>query len=161
MKIEIIQADYLKSTHARDIVYLLNLYANDPMGGGQPLNKSIQDNLVQELAKLPHAFSILAYVDGNPAGLINCFDAFSTFSCKPLINIHDVIVKNEYRGNGLSQKMLHKVENIAQKKGCCKITLEVLEANEIARSSYSRFGFSGYELDPKMGKALFWQKPIT
>lgn len=160
MNIEISQANYLNAAHARDIVYLLNLYANDPMGGGAPLNQTTQNNLVNELAKLPHAFSILAYVDENPAGLINCFEAFSTFNCKPLVNIHDVIVSSEYRGNDLSQKMLAEVENIAKTKGCCKLTLEVLEGNDIARSSYSRFGFTGYELDPQMGKALFWQKAL-
>ena len=114
----------------------------------------------KELAKLPHAFSIIAYVDGKPAGLVNCFEAFSTFSCKPLVNIHDVIVIKEFRGHNLSQNMLAKVEEIAKSKGCCKLTLEVLSKNEAARSSYTKFGFSDYELDPKMGTAQFWQKLI-
>jgi len=77
-----------------------------------------------------------------------------------LINIHDVIVLNEYRGNGVSQNMLNKVEEIANSKGCCKITLEVLNNNEIAKSTYSKFGFSAYELNPKAGFALFWQKKL-
>jgi len=48
-------------------------------------------------------------VNGIAAGLVTCFELFSTFSCKPLINIHDVIVLKKFRGNGLSQKMLKKV----------------------------------------------------
>jgi ribosomal protein S18 acetylase RimI-like enzyme len=60
----------------------------------------------------------------------------------------------------LSQLMLSKVEEIAKAKGCCKITLEVLEGNEIAKNAYRKFGFSSYELDPAMGRALFWQKNI-
>lgn len=76
----------------------------------------------------------------------------------PLINIHDVVVVDEFRGLGLSQKMLSKVEEIATSKGCCKITLEVLEGNNVAKRSYIKFDFSGYELDPVMGKAVFWQK---
>ncbi len=130
------------------------------MGGGKPLNENVKNNLVQELSKLPHAFSVIAYVNDQPAGLVNCFEAFSTFLCKPLINIHDVIVLNKYRGNGISQKMLEKVEEIAREKDCCKVTLEVLSNNEIAKSAYSKFGFSAYELDPKAGVALFWQKPL-
>ncbi|MFT5906124.1 MAG: ribosomal protein S18 acetylase RimI-like enzyme, partial [Cryomorphaceae bacterium] len=43
----------------------------------------------------------------------------------------------------------------------CKITLEVLSKNEVAKSAYQKFGFSGYELDPEAGKALFWEKPIV
>ena len=92
--------------------------------------------------------------------LFRSFEAFSTFSCKPLINIHDVVVLNEYRGNAVSQKMLDKVEEIAKTKGCCKVTLEVLSNNKVAKSAYSKFGFSGYELDSKAGAALFWQKTL-
>jgi hypothetical protein len=40
------------------------------------------------------------------------------------------------------------------------VTLEVLEGNQIAKNAYIKFGFAGYELDPKMGKALFWEKPL-
>ena len=160
MTIEIIKADYSGERHARDIGYLLNQYATDPMGGRKPLPQTIVENIADELGKLPHAFSVIAYVDNKPAGLVNCFEAFSTFSCKPLINIHDVIVDKDFRGHGLSQKMLALVESIAVEKGCCKLTLEVLEGNKAAQASYKKSGFSDYELDPAMGRALFWQKCI-
>jgi ribosomal protein S18 acetylase RimI-like enzyme len=137
---------------------LLDRYASDPMGGGKSLDDGVKNNLVRELSKLPHAFSVVAYVDEQPAGLINCFEGFSTFLCKPLINIHDIVVLEEYRGNGIAGKMLEKVELIARLKGCCKLTLEVLSNNEAAKSAYHKFGFSDYQLDPQAGTALFWQK---
>lgn len=161
MKIEIIKADYQNPNHAKDVTDLLDAYAIDPMGGGEALQNKVKENLTAELAKLPHAFSILAYVDEQPAGLANCFEAFSTFACKPLINIHDLVVLKPFRGLGLSQKMLAKVEEIAKSTGCCKVTLEVLSNNEIAKSAYQKFGFSSYELDPETGSAQFWQKSLT
>ncbi len=91
MYIEITKADYLSKQHATEIPMLLDGYASDPMGGGKPLNENVKNNLVKELSKLPHAFSVIAYIDAQPAGLVNCFETFSTFSCKPLVNIHDVI----------------------------------------------------------------------
>lgn len=160
MNIDIIKADYSDGKHGAEIPMLLNLYASDPMGGGVPLSRAVRTNLVAALAAIPHAFSVIAYVDNQPAGLVNCFETFSTFACRPLINIHDVVVLSEFRGLGISQKMLAKVEEIARSKNCCKITLEVLENNDIAKSSYRKFGFSGYELDPKAGAALFWQKAL-
>lgn len=160
MKIEILDADYLNETQAQEIASLMNSYATDPMGGGSPLAEEIKNNIAKELSKRPYAFSIIAYVNGVAAGLVNCFEQFSTFSCKPLVNIHDIIVLKEYRGYGLSQKLLERAENIAISRGCCKLTLEVLEGNEIAKSSYNKFGFFDYELDPKMGRALFWQKVL-
>ena len=103
---------------------------------------------------------ILAFVDSQPAGLIVCFEGFSTFACKPLLNIHDVIVASPYRGRGISKLMLQKVEDIAFDLGYCKLTLEVLEGNHVAQSAYKAFGFGGYELNPKMGKALFLGKEV-
>ena len=160
MNIEVIIADYSSEKHEIDIVHLLDSYAKDPMGGGESLALYVKENLVAELAKRSYAFSLICYVGTEPAGLINCFDGFSSFSCKPLINIHDVIVLNEFRGLGISQLLLNEVENIAKEKGCCKITLEVLEGNNAAKKAYLKQGFAGYELDPEMGKALFWQKSI-
>jgi GNAT superfamily N-acetyltransferase len=158
MNSQIIQANYLDARHASDIALLLGSYAMDPMGGGEPLSQAVLDNLVPALAKLPHAFSVLAYVDDQPAGLVNCFEGFSTFYCKPLINIHDMVVLKEFRGRGLSQALLGKVEQIAVAKGCCKLTLEVLAGNARAKAAYDRFGFAAYELDPELGAAFFWQK---
>lgn len=158
--VEIKTVDYSNPSDAENIGLLLDEYARDKMGGSEPLPEYVKSNLARELSKLPQAFSIICYVDKIPAGLVNCFEAFSTFKCKPLINIHDVIVVPAHRGLGLSQLMLSKVEEIAKAKGCCKITLEVLEGNEIAKNAYRKFGFSSYELDPAMGRALFWQKNI-
>ena len=73
MTIEIIQADYRDARQAGEIAILLNAYASDPMGGGRPLTREVLDNLTFELARLPHAFSVIAYVDSRPVGLANCF----------------------------------------------------------------------------------------
>jgi len=131
MKVNVLIADYLNEQHAKDIGFLLNCYAEDPMGGGVSLPEHTKVNLAKELAKLPHAFSVICYINDKPAGLINCFEAFSTFKCQPLINIHDIVVVSENRGLGICQKMLSKVESLAKEKGCCKITLEVLEGNNV------------------------------
>jgi ribosomal protein S18 acetylase RimI-like enzyme len=159
--IDIVKADPSLFNHAEAIIKLMDEYALDPMGGGQSLPDYVKANLPAELAKRKSAHVILAFVDSQPAGLIVCFEGFSTFACKPLLNIHDVIVASPYRGRGLSQLMLQKAEDIAFDLGCCKLTLEVLEGNYVAQSAYRAFGFSGYELNPKMGKALFWEKKLT
>ncbi len=160
MSVEIIVADYQDARQAADVLNLLNLYAMDGMGQGKPLSSDVQQRLIVELSKRPHAFSILCYVDGKAAGLANCFEMFSTFKARPLINIHDVYVHEEFRGLGLSHRLLDKIEAVARNKGCCKITLEVLEGNHPARKSYQKFGFQDYELDPAVGRALFWEKPL-
>ena len=160
MKIKLIKANYHNAQHQQEIPFLLNAYACDPMGGGEPIPANVLKNLVPRLAELPHAFSFLAYVDGKPAGLANCFEAFSTFAAKPLVNIHDICVLKQYRGLGLSQRLLEEVEAYAGEKGCCKVTLEVLSSNDVAKQAYKKFGFDGYSLAPDSGVAEFWQKKL-
>ena len=161
MTIECKLVDYSNPEQAQDLVGLLDTYAQDPMGGNQPLTETTKQNLVTQLSARPFAFSVIAYNNGEPAGLANCFEGFSTFKCKPLVNIHDLAVAKEHRGKKISLHLLDKIESIAKEKGCCKITLEVLDGNIIAKSAYVKFGFEGYELDPKLGKALFWEKPLN
>jgi len=161
MDIKTIIADYADTEHGQDIIHLLDEYANDPMGGGQPLSAFTKNKLISSLTNIPKAFSILSYIDSIPVGLANCFEGFSTFQCKPLINIHDIAVINKYRGKGIGQNLLQKIEEIAVERQCCKITLEVLDGNESAISAYKKFGFSPYELQSEYGHAMFWEKKIV
>lgn len=156
----VILADYGDAVHASAITDLLDAYARDPMGGGKALPTERLNRLVGELAKRSHAFSVLAFVDDQPAGLANCFELFSTFACQPLINVHDLAVTKAYRGRGIGRALLRKVEQTAAERGCCKLTLEVLEGNQRAKSLYKSFGFEPYELEAGTGQAMFWQKPL-
>ena len=97
---EIIIADLALPTHAAAVVYLLNEYAKDNMGGSAELSAFVKDNLIAELRKRQVVHIVLAIVDAAPAGLAIYFEGFSSFACKPLLNIHDIIVAKEYRGRG-------------------------------------------------------------
>ncbi|MGB4115428.1 MAG: GNAT family N-acetyltransferase [Polaromonas sp.] len=156
--LQILQANYNDTFHAQAIVQLLDVYAQDPAGGGSPLSDFAKAHLVQELAKRPQAFSVLAFDGVTSVGLVNCIEGFSTFACKPLVNVHDVVVLASHRGQRVGEQMLALAEQIALQRGACKLTLEVLSGNGSAIKLYERIGFAGYQLDPAMGSALFLQK---
>lgn len=160
MQVKVIKVDYHNDRHARHLVELLDCYATDPMGGGVALSDFTAQNLVGELAKRNNAFSLMAYVEGQPAGLMNCFEGFSTFACRPLINIHDVVVAQEYRRMGVSTALFAQAEQEAKKRNCCKLTLEVLQGNAIAQAAYEKYGFNHYQLDELNGAAMFWEKKL-
>lgn len=160
MTIEVVLADYRDSAQAAALVELLDGYARDPAGGGTPLSAQVRAELPAALAARPQAFSVLAYDDGQPVGLINCVEGFSTFACRPLVNVHDVVVAPSHRGQRLAQRMLEKVEQEARARGACKLTLEVLSGNVSARKAYEREGFADYQLDPAFGSAMFMQKKL-
>lgn len=147
--------------HQAAFLALLDHYATDPMGGGTGLSDYAKSHLVAQLARHPGFVGFIAWDDGGRAvGLINCFEGFSTFAAKPLLNIHDIVVLGGQRGQGIGQALLQAAEAAAQARGCCKLTLEVLSNNHRAVASYARFGFRPYALDPAAGQALFLEKKL-
>lgn len=157
--IEVVRVDYADVRQAGHLVQLLDAYARDPAGGAHPLSDFAKSNLAAQLAARASAFSVLAYAHGEqPVGLINCIEGFSTFACKPLVNVHDVVVLASHRGQGVGRQMLALVEQIARERGACKLTLEVLSGNRSAIALYEKVGFEPYQLDPSMGQACFYQR---
>ena len=157
---EVVLANLRDTAHAHAVVNLLNMYAQDPMGGDCELSDFTKANLIGELAKRQHCHVFLALVDGVPAGLAITFESFSTFACLPILNIHDFAVSPDFRSMGVAKNLLERVESHAREIGCCKLTLEVLEGNHRAQKVYRDFGFKGYELNPELGKAMFMEKPF-
>lgn len=158
LPLRVCRADYRNAVHAAALVELLDAYAQDPAGGGEALSDFCKTHLVSELAARPQAFSVLAFVGERAVGLINCIEGFSTFACRPLVNIHDVAVLPGFRGRRIGGQMLELVATIARERNACKLTLEVLPGNTPAVSLYKRTGFAGYQLDPALGHATFMQK---
>jgi len=161
LSLRLCRADYANPIHARALVDLLDSYAQDPTGGAEPLSDYAKANLPTALQARPNVFSVLAFDDaqaGLPVGLVNCVEGFSTFACRPLVNIHDVVVAASHRGQRIGEQMLVLVEKLARDRGACKLTLEVLSGNAPAAKLYQRIGFDNYQLEPTMGHALFMQK---
>lgn len=162
--IRVCLADYANPSHALALVNMLDSYARDPMGGGEGLSDFVKANLAAELARVPGAFSVLAFdgeSDTTPVGLVNCLQGFSTFACKPLVNVHDVAVVSGYQGRGIAERMFALVEAVARERGACKLTLEVLSSNSGAIRVYTRVGFAGYALGAATGEARFMQKYLA
>lgn len=156
--IHIARTRYDDPVHAAALVDLLDAYAREPVGGGKPLSDFARANLVDELAARPFVFSVLAFDGEIPVGLVNAIEGFSTFACRPLVNVHDVIVLPSHRGRGIAARLFAETEAIARERDACKLTLEVLSGNHAARSLYKKLGFDDYRLDPAMGEAQFMQK---
>ena len=146
---------------AAAIVRLLDAYARHPLGGAEPLPELTKSRLVAELrgrASWTHVFLATEEGTGESVGLCICFEGFSTFACRPLLNVHDVFVDERYRGLGVASMLLQAAEQPARVLGMCKLTLEVLSGNESAKRAYRKCGFDSYRLTEEHGAAEFWQK---
>lgn len=135
-------ADLGQAADRQALVALLDGYARDPMGGGQPLAPAVAARLPGALAEHPTARVWLALAPaGEPAGLAVCFVGFSTFAAQPLLNLHDLAVLPEHRGRGVGRLLLATIEAAARAMGCCKLTLEVRDDNRTAQRLYRALGY--------------------
>ncbi len=158
--VEIIQANLDRPDHQNDVLALTAAYALDEMGNGGPLPSETLEQLIPGLRSHPTTLILLAYVNGHAVGIATCFLGFSTFLAKPLINIHDLAVLPEFRGQGIGRQLLAAVDRKAIEFGCGKVTLEVQENNTRARRLYEQAGFKHAMHVRASGGALFFSKKI-
>lgn len=164
--VEIVDADFADPRHRAGILHVLDAYARDPKGGGEPLGADACERLVPALRQHPTALVLLAVAEREPVGIAVCFEGLSTFRALPLLNIHDLAVLPAWRGRGVGRSLLAAAEDRAKRRGCCKLTLEVQDDNAPALSLYEGFGFSNFVVGDSgptrfLSKALDATSPVV
>lgn len=158
--LRILKADLADDLHARWTLELLDAYAQDPMGAGEPLSEFARQHVISGLRTHPGTVVLIAMRAKRGVGLAICFRGFSTFAARPLLNISDFYVDSAARGGGIGRALMAAIEREAKDLGCCKLTLEVQENNSRARSLYAAAQFSRDVHVAEAGGALFLSKPL-
>lgn len=158
--VTIVEADLSCTDHARDVVALTAAYALDAMGNDGPLPPDVLERLVPALRAHPTTTIFLAYAGDVAVGIATCFLGFSTFTARPLLNVHDLAVLPAHRAAGVGRALLSAVEERARVLGCARLTLEVQDGNARARSLYGAAGFAQAVYGGATGGSLFYVKRL-
>ena len=140
MSLRIQEADLSNGEHQQAVVELLDAYARDVTAGGQGLADDVRSRVAAGLHEHTTAFVLLAWNDDVPVGIAVCLIGFSTFAARRTINIHDLGVLQNHRGQGIGRKLIEHVVAIGREIDCCKLTLEVERSNPALRL-YESTGF--------------------
>jgi GNAT superfamily N-acetyltransferase len=159
MDLTIREANLHDAADCSSLVEVLDSYASDPVGLGEPLSPEVRARLPEGLRNHPTTLVLLAFAAERPVGVAICFLGFSSFKALPLLNIHDLAVIPEWRGKGVGRALLAAVEAKAVERGCCKLTLEVQDHNRRARALYEHVGFADVVLGAP-GPTRFLSKPL-
>lgn len=154
--LHITPCDFTNTAHLEAVCRLMNAYIEDRMGGGEPLTKRQQLYLLDGLEQHPTAIVLLAESQGVFCGLLVAFELFSTFTVRPMINVHDLIVMPEFRRQGVGRRLLEQVIAIGEEKRCSRLSLEVRQDNVHAQALYRHLGFG--EAEPPM---YYWRKKLN
>lgn len=87
-----------------------------------------------------HAEVIIGYLNNEPVSFAVFFHNFSTFLGRSGLYLEDLFVKNEARGQGIGQKMLKYLAQLAKQRCCGRFEWWVLDWNETAIDFYKKLG---------------------
>ncbi|MHA7112441.1 N-acetyltransferase family protein [Sunxiuqinia elliptica] len=153
MNYTFVPIDLTNETHEKQLLRLLDIYMQDEMGKGAPMNQNMAPKIMKGLRTYSGYLGFFAVADGEYAALANCNHDFSTFQAKPLINIHDFVVHPDFRGKGAGLFLLEGIAAFAREHGYCRINLEVRHDNVGARKLYQKAGYN--DCEPRM---YLWEK---
>lgn len=85
------------------------------------------------------ALRCIAFVDGQPAGMIGCLNRPAG---SPHTHLIAMWVEESFRGRGVADALIDEVVAWARHRGYQRLTLDVTEGNEVARRLYLRHGFT-------------------
>ena len=88
----------------------------------------------------PAAETLIAYVDGEPAGFALFFTSFSTFAGRPGVYVEDLFVRPAARRLGIGRRLFAHVARLARERGCGRLEWSVLDWNEPALRFYAGLG---------------------
>ncbi len=148
----IVNIDVESDEHRSQFEILFNEYSSAS-------SASIASNVVNQLFELPYFIGFISYVSDEAAAFSVCFESYSTYRAKKVLNIHDFMVSSVYRGGGVGRALLNGIERYCRENEYLKITLEVDGGNIVAQSLYSSCDYQDYQVASK--GLLHWQKYLS
>lgn len=90
--------------------------------------------------------------DGKAVGFTQLYPLFSSTRMKPMWLLNDLFVAPEYRGKGISKKLIDRAKDLARTTNAAGVSLETEKNNHIGNQLYPKTGF---ELDDH--NFYFWE----
>ena len=122
------------------IFRLLRMLAEE-VGESEHFAADVADILRDAFGEAPHFETLIAEVEGRPAGLATFFLTYSTYKGRPCLYVNDLIVDPWARGLSLGRLLMARICRIADSRKCCRVELRVLRDNP-SRSFYERIGMA-------------------
>jgi len=98
--------------------------------------KILKENIFQNR----YAEVLIADLKNEPIGFAIIFHNFSSYSGKAGIYIEDIYINDNFRGRGYGKKLFSFIANLAVKRNCDRVDLNVLNWNKEAIKFYKLFG---------------------
>ncbi len=93
----------------------------------------------------PQAHALVADIQGKLVGMVTYYTIFSSFIARPGLWMDDLFVYEEYRGDGIGERLVRELCGVAKRAGCARLDWLVSANNERGKKFYSRIGATIFE----------------
>ena len=108
----------------------------------------------------PHFETLIAELDGEPAGMALFHPRFSTWTGTPTAYLEDLYVAEAVRGRGVGRALLARLAKVTLERGWTRIDFAVLDWNP-ARDFYQKLGFDHLDEWLRYGAGEGWLRRLA
>jgi GNAT superfamily N-acetyltransferase len=135
-----------READAQAVFAMLRALAEE-VGEATAFVSTLEDVRRDGLGPEPRYETIVAELDGRPAGLMTFFATYSTHKGRPCLYVDNFYVAPEARGRGLARRLMARVCRLAETRDCCRVELKV-RADNPAKGFYEAVGMHAIEEVP-------------
>ena len=110
----------------------------------QPRNEKVKQFLSDRIKDEDAIVFVANYVEElniRSVGFALCYPTFSTVSLSSIWLLNDLYVDQRYRGHGIANSLMQRVETEAKEFGATRVFLRTAEDNEAAQALYEKRGW--------------------
>jgi ribosomal protein S18 acetylase RimI-like enzyme len=110
----------------------------------QPRNEKVKQFLSDRIENEDAIVFVANYVEElniRAVGFALCYPTFSTVSLSSIWLLNDLYVDERYRGHGIADSLMQRVETEAKESGATRVFLRTAEDNEAAQALYEKRGW--------------------
>ncbi|WP_428236228.1 GNAT family N-acetyltransferase [Gracilimonas sp.] len=79
--------------------------------------------------------------EGSQTGFVQLYPLFSSTRMAKFWLLNDLFVHPDYRGKGISKKLIEAAKELCRNTGACGMMLETEKSNDIGNNLYPKTGF--------------------
>jgi ribosomal protein S18 acetylase RimI-like enzyme len=96
----------------------------------------------QRLLSVAGSHFLVAAIGGTPVGFINLTIRQTALHRSPSAMIDELVVAEEYRGEGIGNQLVLAAIDKCRRLGCCEVEVSTEKTNVKARKLYRKCGFN-------------------
>jgi|TARA_B110000238_G_C16043684_1_gene403006 ribosomal protein S18 acetylase RimI-like enzyme len=101
--------------------------------------------LTERLSNRDSEIFVCETIDNKLVGFVQLFPLFSSTRMKKLWLLNDLFVNPEFRGKGISVKLIERAKKLVTDSSACAMFLETEKSNIIGNNLYPKTGFEQNE----------------